>query len=279
MARLVAFPPGATDVGADFAWACAAVGTPGLFAELDGSAFGGSFDGATQWLREHGPPSRALVAIFARGDGMEAWLAGLNAVCPGLPVAGGAAARLAGSGRGGIVPPGDDVALFAIGEGTWRASALTAHRAAGDWVVLAGGHPRRCAGVASTGEQLAGLLERIRRTEGLPPDDWDRIALTDRAGVVYHLHQEGDEIVSGADLCPSREVAPAVFHPASLAASRAALDEQCLVFGCAGLAGLRASGLPWAGCGPFTALYGEIHPCGGTPRFSNLTLSVLERLS
>lgn len=279
MARLVAFPSGTSEAGAEFGWACATAKKPELFAELDGAAFGGSFDHATRWLRENGPVPRALVAIFARGDGMDSWLAGLAGMCPGVPVAGGAAARADGSANGRTVPLGGDVVLFAIHEGTWRVAALTAHRPAGDWVVLAGRQPRRLDRVEPAGRPLAEILESTRRTAGLPPGDWDRIALTDREGVVYHLHPEGGEIVSGADICASREVAPAVFSRKALLEARAALKKDCLVFGCAGLAGLAESGLPWAGCGPFTALYGEIHPCGGTPRFSNLTLSVLERLS
>jgi hypothetical protein len=76
-----------------------------------------------------------------------------------------------------------------------------------------------------------------------------------------------------------REVVPAVLDAAALASTRDSLDGDCLVFGCAGLAGLAECALPWNGKGAFTALFGEIHPCSGRPRFSNLTLSVLRRTS
>ncbi|GAB4168415.1 MAG: hypothetical protein Fur0032_06690 [Terrimicrobiaceae bacterium] len=125
---------------------------------------------------------------------------------------------------------------------------------------------------------LADILSEVRREYGLSADDWDRVALTDREGIVYHLHPEGNAIVSGADLCASRAVAVAVLDPKAVEEARRTLSPGDLVFGCAGLAGLVECGLPWADCGAFTALYGEIHPTNGAPRFSNLTLSVLHQI-
>ena len=280
MAHLSTFPPGqSASCTADYGWACAVAAQAGVFARLDGRSFGGTYAEATRWLADHRAEASALVAIFTRGDGMETWLAQLPEICPNLPIAGGAAARGNGCMHGETVPHAADVALFAVTEGIWRSTALTAHRPVGGFFALSGSSPRQFDRIAGTNESLLEVLARVRRENGLAPDDWDRIALTDRDGVVYHLHPEGEAIVSGADLCASREVAPAVFNAAALDQARAALHGNCLVFGCAGLAGLQESGLPWPGCGAFTALYGEIHPGAFVPRFSNLTLSILERES
>lgn len=280
MGRLVVFPPGQRAAcTAEFGWACALAGKPTTFSEMEGRVFGGTFSEAAQWLFEAGHDFRALVAVFTRGDGMETWLAQFPELCPNVPIVGGAAARGTGYVNGETLPHAADVALFGITEGTWRGTALTAHRPIGEFFKLAGSSPRRFDRIAGKNESLPEVLSRVRQENGLPPDDWDRIALTDRDGVVYHLHPEGETIVSGADLSASREVAAAVFSAAALDQARAGLNDNCLVFGCAGLTGLKESGLPWPGCGTFTALCGEIHLGGKTPRFSNLTLSVLERLS
>lgn len=277
MARLQTFPAGYGEAIKDFSWACAVTGQPAPFADLKGNAFGGTFDEARDWLARQADGMCALVVILVRGDGMDQWLAEFPQVIPGIPVAGGAAARSPGEVRGLTFPAAPDVALFAIREGRWEGHALTAHRPAGGWFVLAGDDPRW---FTHAGEvPLADILSGARREYGLSADDWDRVALTDREGIVYHLHTEGDVIVSGADLCASREVAVAVLDPQAVEEARRTLSPGDLVFGCAGLAGLAECGLPWADCGAFTALYGEIHYNNGTPRFSNLTLSVLHRKS
>lgn len=278
MPRILTFPPGAAAAGTAFCWACAVAREPRMFVELEGEVFAGSHVHAAAWLRRIAPSARALIAIFARGDGMEALLARIPAIAPGLPIAGGAAARAAVEAIGRTGPPASEVALFAITEGVWQAAALTVHRPRGDWTTLAGTDPRRFTHTIS-GEPITEILARVRRDCGLAADDWDRIALTDHDGVVYHLHPEGDAIVSGADLCASREAVPAVLDATALASARSSLDGDWLVFGCAGLAGLSECRLPWDGRGAFTALFGEIHPCSGRPRFSNLTLSGLRRIS
>lgn len=137
------FPAGHGEVIADFGWACSVTGQPAPFADLEGNAFGGSFDEARDWLARQADGMRALIVLLVRGDGMDQWLAELPLLIPGIPVAGGAAARSPGEARGVTFPAAPDVALFSIRESTWEARALTVHRPAGGWFVLAGDHPRR----------------------------------------------------------------------------------------------------------------------------------------
>jgi hypothetical protein len=80
MARILTFPPGAAETGAGFGWACAVSQKPQMFAELEGEISAGSHVHAAEWLRGIAPSARALIAIFACGDGMESLLARIPAI-------------------------------------------------------------------------------------------------------------------------------------------------------------------------------------------------------
>lgn len=121
------------------------------------------------------------------------------------------------------------------------------------------------------------FLKRAGETHGLADDDWDRLALISNECVMIHLHDAGDGVGCGTHLPASRLVRLAVFDEAR---GRDAILAVCrpgsLVFGCAGLHGLFASGRPWESTAPTTYLFGELAVPDGQPRFANLTFSLLQ---
>jgi hypothetical protein len=93
---------------------------------------------------------------------------------------------------------------------------------------------------------------------------------------VLHLHEDGDTIVSGADLPESRTVRLAFFDARrGSAAILAQARPGALAFGCAGLFGLFGTDRPWEAVMPTTYLFGELAVANGVPRFANLTFSLL----
>jgi len=269
-------PVGQCSPTGDFGWACFAAREAQTFVNSRGVVFGGSYEPASAWMAEQLPQARAFVVIFSRGEGMERFLARLSPEVASAPIAGGAAARTHGAGF--THPAAEDVAILAITEGGWRTVSVAAHFPEGDAFHCLGDDPRSFSAVQNRdGTFGAGdFLREARTTFGLAPDDWDRLALITDDGLVLHLHQDGETVVSGADLPASREVRLALFDPhrgreAILAQAR----PGALAFGCAGLFGLFGDERSWEAVMPTTYLFGELAVANGVPRFANLTFSLL----
>lgn len=274
-------PVGRRPAGGDFAWACAAVGARQKFAELEGEAFGGSYAAAAGWMEKQAGDATAFIVIFSRGDGMESFLTALPENVRALPMAGGAAAREAGSASGTTTPAAGDVAVFAITEGKWEAVSLRGHFAVGEGFRCSGTDPRRFeqAEVAGETRGAADFLAEQREVHGLREDDWDRLAIIGSDGLVRHLHALGETVGCGADLPASRQVRLALFDEERAAGEVvSAVNERSLVFGCAGLHGLFAKGRPWETTAATTYLYGELASAERQPQFANLTFALLRRI-
>jgi hypothetical protein len=260
----------------DFGWACFAAKDARPFFDLQGITFGGSYEEASVWMDSQRPLARAFVVIFTRGEGMEGFLDGLSPDVASIPMAGGAAAR--GSGSGFTHPVAEDVAVFAIMEGEWQAVSVAAHFPTGDTFHCSGNESRRFSAIR-TGEKTMDadeFFKNARAAHGLAAGDWDRLALVTDDGIVLHLHEESGEVVSGADLPASREVRLAVFDGSrGREAILAHAAAGALAFGCAGLFGLFGEERPWEDVVPATYLFGELALAHGTPRFANLTFSLL----
>ncbi|MFZ4599919.1 MAG: hypothetical protein ACOYNN_14845 [Terrimicrobiaceae bacterium] len=263
----------------DFGWACLAAQEVRRFTDLEGTAFGGSYAEASAWMAGQRPKARAFVVIFTGAEGMEGFLDGLPSEVASLPMAGGAAAR--GSGPGFTHPRAQDVAVLAIMEREWQALSVAAHFPAGDRFQCLGDDPRRFSTIrtSETSEGTVGadgFFQNARVVYGLAPGDWDRLALVTDDGIVLHLHEEGGVVVSGANLPASREVRLALFDAAR--GREAILPHAApgaLAFGCAGLFGLFGDERPWEEFIPTTYLFGELAVGNKTPRFANLTFSLL----
>jgi len=269
-------PVGQVSPAGDFGWACFASREPQTFFNSRGVVFGGSYEEASAWMTGQLPQARAFVVIFSRGEGMEAFLAGLSPAVASVPMAGGAAARAIGPGF--TYPAAEDVAILAITEGEWHAVSVAAHFPEGDAFHCLGNDLRRFSAIM-TREGTVGAGEFLRKARaafGLAPGDWDRLALITDDGIVLHLHEDGETVVSGANLPESREVRLALFDPdRGGAAILARARPDALAFGCAGLFGLFGSDRPWEAVMPTTYLFGEIANANGASCFANLTFSIL----
>lgn len=274
-------PVGIGQAACDFAWACHDAREVKPFASLQGEVFGGTYAAAASWMEKMAPLARAYILVFTGGTGMEKFLRELPAAVASIPIAGGAAAR-SGNSKGSTVPLAEDVAVFAITEGSWQAITVNAHFGSEEFFVCEGGDSRRFPDVRTGSETLPAVefFQRARESHLLPANDWDRLALMTRDGAVLHLHPKDGEVVCGADLPSSREVQLAIFDGArGIEALRAVINPQSLLFGCAGLHGLFENTRPWEQWAPTTYLFGEIANLNHRPRFSNLTFSILHRTS
>jgi hypothetical protein len=274
-------PVGYRQAACDFGWACHDAREVKPFASLPGEVFGGTYAEAASWMAKQNPIARAFILIFTAGTGMEKFLHELPAPTASIPIVGGAAAR-SGNAKGSIVPFAEDVAVFAISEGSWQAITVNAHFGSEEFFVCEGSAPRRFSHIRQGNETLPALdfFQRARKSHLLPANDWDRLALMTRDGAVLHLHPEDGEVVCGTDLPGSREVRLVVFDSGlGIETLRASINPQSLLFGCAGLHGLFENNRPWEQWAPTTYLFGEIANLNNRPCFSNLTFSVLQRIS
>lgn len=273
-------PVGQVTSPGEFAWACFAAVERRAFGSFHGAVFGGSYAEASAWMASQLPHVRAFVLIFTRGEGMERFLAGLPAEVASVPMAGGAAARANVAATGFTHPAAQDLAVLALTEGSWEAVSISAHFPEGDAFECPGNDPRKFSEVRTAhGSFGAGdFLRQARAAHGLAPGDWDRLALVTNEGIVLHLHEEGGLVVSGADLPASREVRLALFDPSrGREAILAHASPETLAFGCAGLFELFGEDRPWEALMPTTYLFGELATTSASPRFANLTFSLLIR--
>jgi hypothetical protein len=97
---------------------------------------------------------------------------------------------------------------------------------------------------------------------------------------LIHLHPGDVGVLCGRDLPEGGQVQPAVFHESRARnAWLQAAGANSMAFGCAGLHGMFSGERPWEAIMGTTYLYGEIAMIGERPRFSNLTVSLLRRLT
>jgi hypothetical protein len=274
-------PVGQRQAACDFAWACHASREVKPFASLRGEVFGGTYAEAASWMAKQTPVARAFILVLTGGTGMEKFLRELPPASASIPIVGGAAART-GNSKGSTVPFAEDVAVFAITEGSWQAIAVNAHFGVEEFFVCEGVDPRRFSHIRSRNETLPALdfFQQARARHLLSSNDWDRLALMTRDGAVLHLHSGDEEVVCGTDLPDSREVRLAIFDGRQgIEALQAQIRPQSLLFGCAGLHGLFENNRPWEQWTPTTYLFGEIAKLNNRPSFSNLTFSLLQRIS
>ena len=274
-------PVGIGQAACDFAWACHDAREVKPFASLQGEVFGGTYAAAASWVEKMAPVARAYILVFTGGTGMEKFLRELPAAVASIPIAGGAAAR-SGNSKGSTVPLAEDVAVFAITEGSWQAITVNAHFGSEEFFVCEGVDPRRFSHIRTENKILPApdFFQRARDRHLLSANDWDRLALITRDGAVLHLHPEHGDVLCGTDLPDSREVRLVIFDGIrGIEALHAQIKPQSLLFGCAGLHGLFENNRPWEQWAPTTYLFGEIAKLDHRPRFANLAFSVLQRIA
>ncbi len=248
---------------------------------LRGVAFSGSYAGVLAQLRNDVTRPTAAIVLFAHSSGMEAFLDRWAELLPGVPVAGGGAARGPGQVQGQLMRPAEDVTVLLIADGVWRAESLNVHDPAGTAVEFRAQGPRTITQVRENPAadwQSASSYFRARQTAcDREAGDCESITFADAGGRNVHASFDGERLCTGADLPVDKRL---VLRTVSRAAAARRLEEFCavpnaLVFGCAGLRSLLRAPLA-VGEGTLAGfLFGELVTLGGRPQFGNLMASRL----
>ena len=248
---------------------------------LEGEVITGSYAEVLTSLEDPPCEPKAVIILFAGEMGVEAFLEQWNRLFPGVPVAGGAAARLDGSPRGELHPLSEDAAVLLLSEGTWTADTLNVHdRVASEWAFRADG-PRDMAQLrpAAGGQwQAAAAVFRTQQAaRGRNSEDCETITFSDAQGRNLHVWISGDHLYTGANL-PSE--GPLFLRTVEKTAVAGKLDKFCfapnsIVFGCAGLRGLIDKPLAVGTDGLAGFMFGELVTLGGQAQFGNLMASRL----
>ncbi|MEI6971858.1 MAG: hypothetical protein WCL44_10115 [bacterium] len=218
----------------------------------------------------------AAIILFAGATGMEGFLSRWYELMPGVPVAGGGAARVGGQIQGEIRPAASDVAVLLIRDGTWQVESLNVHNATGRLVEVKADGPRLITHIREAGagewEAAARFFRGRQVAEGRNGDDYESITFSDIGGRNVHLSVDGEVLRSGADLPADMRMEVRTVSRADVAArlTRFCNCRESLVFGCAGLRGLLDAPLA-VGHGTLVGfMFGELVTTGSHPQFANL---------
>jgi hypothetical protein len=251
---------------------------------VEGTAVAGTYAEILAKLGKATGRPQAAIILFAHGSGMEPFLEQWQGMFPGVPVAGGAAARAGSASRGELLPPAGDAAVLLIHEGTWRAEALNVHEETGPSLEFEADGPRRIARLRMAGEkawQPAAAFFQARQAEhGRAAGDCESITFTDTGGRNLHCSFAGSQLQAGANLPAGNRLQLRTVPRAQAAARLAAFCAQpaALVFGCAGLRSLLDAPLPVAEGTLAGFMFGELVALAGRPQFGNLMGARLVRM-
>lgn len=242
----------------------------------------GTYQYVCRRLPEVAEKAQALVALFTHGSGMEGFLEAVSELLPGVPLTGGAAARLDPAGRGAVFPESTDVALAVITEGGWRADTVSFHRPTGIHFWIEGQGKRDFSRVNVKGQVLdaESFLYSIAEAQGVDNDILDRVAIRDLTGRVLHVSKGSEGLHVSSNLPVSRYVEWVIFDEDYGRENLTALmTSPGFAFGCAGLHGLISDNRPWETQWNTCYMYGEAVMLKGKPAFANLSFSVLQVIS
>lgn len=226
----------------------------------------------------------AAIVLFSQAVGMETFLKQWQDLLPGVPVAGGGAARGAGQVRGELLPTAEEVAVLLLAEGTWRTESLNVHEHGRGVEFRATGlrtltHLRE--DPASDWVAAADYFRICQAGCGRAEGDCESITFSDVGGRNVHVSFDGDRLNTGADLpADGRLVLRTVTRP-EVAGQLAGFcaTPNALVFGCAGLRGLLDAPLTVAEGTLASFMFGELVTLNRQPQFGNLMASRLMRES
>lgn len=251
--------------------------------KVQGQVFSGTYDAvallAIEAARMHRPS--AAIALFARADGMEAFLARLQAGVGRLPVTGGGAARRDGVTYGAVLPDAEDVALLLVTRGTCEVGSANLHVRHGPPVEFQHDGPRRITALRFQGETTwhpaAVFYRKLQKESGRPEHDCESLALSDPHGRNVHAAFDGPALATGSDLPDGPLLCLGRTDPHAL---HKGMEEFCanpsaMVFACAGLRGL-LPGPVRTGPGTIAGfMFGEVVSSAQGAGFGNLMLSKL----
>ncbi len=250
---------------------------------LFGEVLSGAYDKVLEDLRNRvaeGFRTDAAIVFFAKAPGMEDFLRQAARVLPGVPFGGGGAARLPGEKSGELLPTAQDVNLLLIRDerfhftNIWRnvhdeTGRRVQFRAGGERVILT---LRDENTDAPAQDWYAG--ERIKA--GYPEGSFENIALASPEGWNLHASPEGEfALRTGANLPGGGEL-DVMLVDSRMASERVGdfcAEENCLIFGCAGLQSMMDAPVQVGLHTLAGFLHGEVLTASGNPRFANLMMS------
>jgi len=242
---------------------------------VPGTVLGGTYTGVLDDLAR-APAAKTGIVLFARADGMEAFLTAVGRLQPGLTLLGGATARQGSTGE--LAPPAPEVSLLLLPAGEVETTNVLTPTGPRIEAKTAG--PRRLAALRAWGESAwqpaRQALVALKARSGCPVDRFEEATLADPLGRNLHLSVNGDELDSGAQV----DSVELVFRTARPDEVQTRFQEFCsvpnaLVVGCAGLRSLLARPLRPAAGTLVVFLFGEVIPLAGQNRFGNLMLGRL----
>ena len=218
-------------------------------------------------------PIYAGIVLFGNAGGENVFLRELTEMID-CPMVGGGAAIDGVTGRKGLIPGGKDAALllFTDDRYSYETETRCIHDEILDICDITMEDPRTL--LTINGVDAVEYLARKRTELGLSQQDFEHLTLSDMEDVNAHLSYSDGKIKSGRDLCPRmklRYVAQEKVYPTIRAFYD---DDDAIVFGCAGLAGLLERPLDTGSLGLF--LFGEVCTVNGKAEFGNLMLSKLK---
>ena len=248
-----------------------------------GEVLSGTYAAVLAQLGQLGWKPAAAMVLFAQACGMETFLKQWQEALPGVPVAGGSAARATGQARGELRPAAEDVAVLLLAEGTWRAESLNVHAPHDLAVEFRAAGPRTLthlrAAPAIDWRPAADFFRMHQTACGRAAGDCESITFSDAGGRNVHVSMDGNQLHSGADLPTDGQLVLRTVTRPEVAErlARFCATPNALVFGCAGLRGLLDAPLPVAKGTLACFLFGELVTLNYQPQFGNLMAARLVR--
>lgn len=249
---------------------------------LEGTVLAGTYREVATALPELGFTPALCLAFAAIGTGVEAFLQELGATFPGVPVAGGCAARA--SDRGELVPDASELSLLAVRSGSFEVASHNLLDPASPLAFEAAG-PRilRRLQVDAGGPLLPAIqaFAELQQRLGRSAADHESLTLADSTGRNMHFHEENGDLVSGTNLPAAGCLVLRSAAPEAVAGRLESLlaVPGTLLLGCAGLRSILPRSLPAAPGSLGAFLFGEIGPIQQEPAFGNLMVTTVRRLS
>lgn len=272
---------GAWDLADGFG--CASLGLPGLCdnegkivtehsSDLDGTVLCGTYKDVLARIEQLVKKPLAAIVLFGNVGGENRFMTDLQKLIS-CPMVGGGAAIDGPTGRSGLITGGGEVAVFLITDEryTYRAVTQCIHDRIIGQVQLTLADPRTILTV--NGIDAGTFLAEKRVELGLKDTDFEHLTISDLNHVNAHLSFVDGVIKSGRDVQESMLLRYVEHDKVYDAMAKFYDDENAIVFGCAGLAGLLDRPIDSKALGLF--LFGEVCTVDGKAEFGNLMLSKL----
>lgn len=215
----------------------------------------------------------AAIVLFGNVGGENAFLQRLREYI-NCPMVGGGAAIDNDTGRTGLITGNGEAAVLLITDDryTYKTYTQCIHDEILEECVLTTADPRTI--LTINGIDAVTYLAQKRKQLGLPDSDFEHLTLSDMRGINAHLSNQGGVIKSGRDMHTQMQLRYVSHEKIYDTIRNFYMDQDAIVFGCAGLGGLLDRPLNTDSLGLF--LFGEVCTVDDHVEFGNLMLSKLQ---